>query len=731
MKRLRPVRRWLSAFSCFFIMAALAATGYWFSSRRAPHYHDSFGVGKTAEWHAYGGSWDSYRGAIRNNSDERGAKLITGSPAWTDYTVEADLLLLGQNGDAGLIVRSSDEEEGVDAYDGYYVGLRDRNNTMVIGRADHGWMEYEAVPVAKPIHPFHWYHLKVIAVACEIAAVASDLETRQDTVVAMREIDCARTGRIGLRSYSSGGLWKNVRAEPATAADLSAIDASTQVIDSPERMQTETGFNSLLPYSGKAVGPTDSSSNSPAMVTRTPPLSSLRFVSDPHQGPVTVRGSVVLTTPTLYIEDSSGGAAVDSAQGSSVKIGDEVQVSGSVDARPAGLTLRNPTLRLLWSRGPAPPLSVTAAQAATGAFSGMLVEIEGRLQAKRQVKGQSVVLELQSGHQAYRAILQGARQDLMFEGLQPNSLLRLRGVCVADPAYTENLTSFALLLRASEDIGLVAGPPWWDTRHVLQAAFVLMIVVVAGVFLYFRAEHWRMSAVVEERSRMAREIHDTLAQSFAGIALQLESALHGPRPEVEPAPVTMALHMARQSRREAHRSIAALRTLHTDQSLENMLRKVLRSQMAESHVELTVTSQGTPERLSGDAEAQVLRIAQEAVANATQHAKATRIAVRLVFDDRKLKMFIEDDGHGFEVSTVPGSEEGHFGITGMRERAESLEANLTITSGSTGTQVSLTVPISSRRRQLWKVAPPWTRRLGEPLRSWLSGDGNNGGRSHA
>src|SRR4029077_11653049 len=274
-------------------------------------------VGKTAEWHAYGGSWDSYRGAIRNNSDERGAKLITGSPAWTDYTVEADLLLLGQNGDAGLIVRSRDEEEGVDAYDGYYVGLRDRNNTMVIGRADQGWMEYEAVPVAKPIHPFHWYHLKVIAVACEIAAVASDLETRQDTVVAMREIDCARTGRIGLRSYSSGGLWKNVRDEPAAAADLSAIDASTQVIDSPERMQTETGFNSLLPYSGKAVGPTDSSSNRPAKVQRTPPLSSLRFVSDPHQGPVTVRGSVVLTTPTLYIEDSSGGVAVDSAQRSS------------------------------------------------------------------------------------------------------------------------------------------------------------------------------------------------------------------------------------------------------------------------------------------------------------------------------------------------------------------------------------------------------------------------------
>ena len=646
--------------------------------------------------------------------------MITGSSEWRDYTVEVDLLLLGHNGDAGVIVRSSDEEEGVDAYNGYYVGLRDRNNTMVIGRADHGWMEYQAVSVKKAIQPFHWYHLKVIAVGCEIAALASDPENQQETVVAMRESDCAKAGRIGLRSYSSGGLWKNVRVEPATLAELSPLGARTQVADSPERMQTETGFNSLLPYSGKAMGPTDSSSNNPAMDIHTPPLSSLRFVSDIHSSPVTVRGSVVLTVPVIYIEDSSGGVAVESPRAASVKIGDELQVTGIVDARPVGVILRNPTLRLLWSRGPAPPLSVTASQAVTGAFDGMLIEIEGRLHAKSRVQGQSVVLDLQSGHQAYRAILQGARQDLMFDRLQPNSLLRLRGVCVADPTFTENLTSFALLLRSSEDVGIIAGPPWWDMRHLVEATFVLMILVVAAVFIYFRAEHWRMSAVVEERLRMAREIHDTLAQSFAGIALQLESALHGLHSDGESAPVTMALQMARQSRREAHRSIAALRTLHTDQSLENMLRKVLRQQASESHVELTVSSQGTPERLTGEAEGQLLRIAQEGVANAIQHAMPMRIAIRLVFDDRKLVMEIEDDGHGFEVSAAPASEEGHFGITGMRERAASIKADLTILSGEHGTKVSLTVPIPVRRVQFWKSVPPWTHRLGEPLRSWLS-----------
>jgi hypothetical protein len=119
---------------------------------------------------------------------------------------------------------------------------------------------------------------------------------------------------------------------------------------------------------------------------------------------------------------------------------------------------------------------VTASQAVTGAFDGMLIEIEGRLQAKNRVQGQSVVLDMQSGHQPYRAILQGARHDLMFDRLQPNSLLRLRGVCVADPTFTENLTSFALVLRSSEDVGVVAGPPWWDMRSLVEGAFVLMIL---------------------------------------------------------------------------------------------------------------------------------------------------------------------------------------------------------------------------------------------------------------
>ncbi|HEY2360043.1 MAG TPA: hypothetical protein VGK36_02925, partial [Candidatus Angelobacter sp.] len=81
---------------------------------------------------------------MRNNSDERGAKTMSGNPRLKNYLMEADVQLLGQYGDAGLIIRATNEEEGVDAYDGYYAGLRDLDNTLILGRAGYGWIEFQA-----------------------------------------------------------------------------------------------------------------------------------------------------------------------------------------------------------------------------------------------------------------------------------------------------------------------------------------------------------------------------------------------------------------------------------------------------------------------------------------------------------------------------------------------------------------------------------------------------------
>jgi hypothetical protein len=118
----------LLAFGCVAAFRSLAHRGLFRTNLNTLERRD--------DWQAYGGTWQLVNGVMRNNSDERGAKLINGSVYWADYMVQGDVLLLGQYGDSGLIIRASDEEEGVDAYHGYMAGLRDLDNTLILGRAD-------------------------------------------------------------------------------------------------------------------------------------------------------------------------------------------------------------------------------------------------------------------------------------------------------------------------------------------------------------------------------------------------------------------------------------------------------------------------------------------------------------------------------------------------------------------------------------------------------------------
>jgi hypothetical protein len=165
---------------------------------------------------------------MRNNSDERGAKLLTGSPQWSDYSVEADVMLLGLGGDAGLVIRSSGEEEGVDAYHGYYAGLRTIDDALAFGRADYGWTEiiFPLKPRGVTVLASHWYHMKLMAVGCTIAVSVVRIGEDNVTVASVNDPDCIREGRTGLRSYSSGGVWRNVMVLKATPQDLAQMLSS-------------------------------------------------------------------------------------------------------------------------------------------------------------------------------------------------------------------------------------------------------------------------------------------------------------------------------------------------------------------------------------------------------------------------------------------------------------------------------------------------------------------------
>lgn len=630
-------------------------------------------------------------GGIRNNSNERGAKFMTGSNDWTDYSLDADVELLGRSGDAGVIVRSGQEEEGVDSYSGYYVGLRISNNTVTIGRADHGWREYAVGTLPGGIHSLHLYHLHVLAVDCAIAAFASDPSTRHQVAIAMRDRDCLRSGRIGLRSYSSGGSWKNIKVSVADSAMLEQALRGVQIATSPFTLQTEAGFNSALSGIPAApVGPWTISGNDLDLSLRSPSLKSLRDSSSVGSPRITAHGTVVLTKPRLFIQDSTGGVDVDGPVMSTLKIGDEVEVAGLVTPHPFSATFSHSEVRFLWSGEPAPPISVTPSQASKGQFDAMFIELQGRVRRSPYRQSQSSQLELEGDHQNFSAILSDPRGGSSFEKLQPGSVVRIRGVCVSAPAYTQQLIPFSVLLRNADDVALLTGPPLWSLTRLIEMAWAITALAFLGVIAYLRAERWRLRAVLNERSRLARDIHDTLAQSFAGIALQLESSL-GDSGNADAENVSIALQMARQSRKEAHVIIAALRNLSTDEPFHKVLEKMLSPQLRAKNIRFTMVTSGEIPEMAADFETHILRISQEAIANIIQHSGASEVCLRIDAIGSQLTLTISDNGSGFDVARAGSTAEGHFGIAGMKERSVSIHGLLEIQSGPNGTTIRLSV----------------------------------------
>jgi len=163
-----------------------------------------------SQWAAYDGNWNVHGGVMVNESNERGAKLITGSPFWADYALDADIAL-NSSGDAGMIARVSDAEPGVDAYSGIYGGLRVRDKALVLGVADHGWSETAAKPMPNPILPNCWYHIRMELRGCNIGLFAQQQGRSEKVSLELAVPQCPVKGKVGLRSYDSGGQWKNVR----------------------------------------------------------------------------------------------------------------------------------------------------------------------------------------------------------------------------------------------------------------------------------------------------------------------------------------------------------------------------------------------------------------------------------------------------------------------------------------------------------------------------------------
>jgi ligand-binding sensor domain-containing protein/signal transduction histidine kinase len=251
---------------------------------------------------------------------------------------------------------------------------------------------------------------------------------------------------------------------------------------------------------------------------------------------------------------------------------------------------------------------------------------------------------------------------------------------------------------AGASFGLRLMPHYYQTWWFYSALAISFLLI--GYLIY----RWRVlqvetqwSAVLRERGRIAREIHDTLAQGFVGISVQLElvARLLTQSAEAARGPLDQARALVRASLEEARTSIWNLRSQGAEaEDLPSRLSRNCTRIAAGSESRVYLQVKGTYRPLERRVEEELLRIGQEAVANGVRHAGAVRIDVQLIYEAARVSLQVEDNGRGFTPGA--GSGPGHYGIRGMRERAGEIDAAFVLESApGKGTRVLVEAPVEA------------------------------------
>ncbi|MCW1913649.1 sensor histidine kinase [Luteolibacter sp. GHJ8] len=418
---------------------------------------------------------------------------------------------------------------------------------------------------------------------------------------------------------------------------------------------------------------------------------------------VQVRGITTLAVPGrgLFLRTDGGGLWVQTAQPIAARPGAEVEATGWARAGAMKPILRARAVRVTGEGSPPEALGMESLQVLNARHESELVSIEAELlDVFRGEEGTTI--ELRDPGMIFRGLL--AEHDGALPDLVPGSRLRVTGIAQITSAGAfsplQEEDKLLLRMRVPADVQVLALPPWWTTRRVIMAAAAI-IAGMLGIYALVRAKRLReqetqrreFEAVLAERGRFAREIHDSLAQGLTSISLQLECV----RDEVG-ADASRARHhletargLVRDSLREARRTVWNLRPLALGEAdLATALQQFAQDLTRDGKVASAQQIEGTPRPLPPDHESALLRIGQEAMTNAIRHAAPSKILARLRFGSDWVTLSVIDDGRGFDVAERVGKG---YGLTGMHERVAALGGSLTIDSmPGEGTEVSATLP---------------------------------------
>jgi signal transduction histidine kinase/ligand-binding sensor domain-containing protein len=243
---------------------------------------------------------------------------------------------------------------------------------------------------------------------------------------------------------------------------------------------------------------------------------------------------------------------------------------------------------------------------------------------------------------------------------------------------------------------------------LLWAAYQLRLRQIARVF------NVRLEERVAERTRIARELHDTLLQSFQGLLLRFQTAyaLFDTRPADAKEVLRSSIDQTAQAVTEGREAVQGLRASTVEsndlaQAITTLGEQLAAEVGSATSVGLHVAVEGTPRNLHPIVRDEVYRVASEALRNAFRHAEAQQIELEFRYDERNFRLRVRDDGKGIDVTFLGDGRRGHFGLHGMRERAKLMGGSLAVwTAAESGTEIELIIPAA--------------RAYASPRGSWLA-----------
>jgi len=450
---------------------------------------------------------------------------------------------------------------------------------------------------------------------------------------------------------------------------------------------------------------------------RRPANSLLLFSPDNPSGHRVHVGGVVTYAQSgslFWIRDATCGLRIQTRQSEELKPGDELEVLGFPAYNSPPPMLEDAIFRKTGTNRPPQPIFLASAAKAFD-YEDDLIATEATLTDVQPVL-EGTALTLNDEGTIFKAILK-RRPDFNHNlDWQPGGRVRVSGICsvihddVRPMMGIWQPQSFQILLRSPSDLVVITRPPWWTAGHVIlllgMALGGLLLATGVVTLLARRRLHEQerqramaeaeFTAILSERNRLAREIHDTLAQGLVATSVQLRLAKkHAANsPEALHQHLDTAQQLVRGSLEEARNSIWNMRSqvLETG-DLADALKNILVQMAHGTDMKTSFEVTGNPRRLAPVVETNLLRAGQEAITNAIKHSQAGQVSVRLEFAEKQFRLVVTDDGRGFEPAS-PQSGGGGFGLVGMRERAAVLKGKLNIRSApGQGAEVSLSVPL--------------------------------------